>query len=361
MKSNFNYQILLSKVARNQYQLHNNKQEWRAFILFVFMLKAITWAVSIFAGWHFFNQMILRATANTVFAAAISVLILLAIEGSTNLALSKFFKFSYRGTNHISTAVAMAFMVLMLFGISFYSSTQGLSMRQARKVDNTPEIIKKYSIKEKQIKKDYDGTFTDIDRQIISIRNNPQGWSHGQRTTLLTWQLEAIDSLLFVKSQAKQTLKNELKNLEAQKQYELNQNTRLMTAEADKYYNIVMVIMLVQFITSGILMWFWKIIHTEDDKDSIINEEIREMNEIMTSNAFYALKNRMSEVSNAFTVAMLEKMPEQHTLPLAETEPEQERVKVSGFQSKNGQKTADSQYVLSIRQKNGQRTFVKNK
>ena len=355
MKTSLNYQVLLSKVAKNQYKLHNQKQEWKAFIFFVFLIKAVTWAVSIFAGWHFFNQIILRATGNIIFSAVVSALILLAIEGATNLALAKLFKFLYRGTNHLSTTVAMLFVVLLLFGVSFYSSTTGLSMRQARKADNTKEIIEKYSIKADELKKEYKASAHDLDAQIAIIKQNPQGWSHGKRTTLLTWQLDKIDSLLYIKSDNKQQLKNELTKLKQEKNFQLSRNNALMTAEADKYYNIVMAIMIMQFITSGMLMYFFKIIHAEDNPEGQVNEEIKELNEIITANTFYAMKSRMSDLSGAFSAAIINQMPDPEILPLSDyEEPDTDRVKISGFQN-SAEKKPDKKPDVSG-QKNVQST-----
>ncbi len=344
MKSVFNYQILLSRVAKKQYKLHNAKQEWKMFIAFVFLMKIITWAISMYAGFYFFKSLIFATWGNLTFAVIITVFLLVAIEGSTNVALAKFFKFAFRGTNHFTTAITMFFLVMLLFGISFYSSTNGLAMKQARKVDNTADILQQYKEKKRAINKEYSAQIADIDAQISTIKSNPQGWTRGKRTTLLTWQLNKIDSLLFVKSSIKLARKNELNELKQAQDYELNQNRQTMTTEADKYYKIIASVMLIQFIVSGILMYFWKRIHTEDDKNSLIAEEINEMNEIMTSNAFYALRNRMNAVSNAFSVAMLDDMSIQNAIPVQEIEPEnneKERVKVAGFQSeKNAQKNA---------------------
>jgi hypothetical protein len=361
MKTNLNYQVLLSKVAKNQYKLHNQKQEWKAFVFFIFLIKVLTWAVSVFAGWHFAYIIVYKASNNHIFSVIIATLSLVLLEGATNLALSKLFKFSYRGTNHISTSVAMVFVVLMLFGTSFYISTTGLSMRQAKKADNSPEIIEKYKLKADELKKEYQSGIADLDAQIISIRNNPQGWSHGQRNILLTWQLNKIDSLLFAKSALKQTYKNDLKDINNQKQFQLSQNSALMTTEADKYYNIVTVIMIIQFITSGMLMYFFKIIHAEDNPDDQVNEEISELNEIITTNTFNAMKSRMNDLSNAFALAMINQMPEQKNLPFKDIDIEEERVQISGFKTekkpdttgqKTGHETAEPSRRFAGRNKN---------
>jgi len=360
MKTQFNYQILLSKVAKNQYQLHNQKQEWKMFIAFVFLMKVITWVVSMFAGFYFFRSLIFATWGNMSLAVIATVFILVAIEGSTNVALAKFFKFAFRGTNHFATALTMGFLVLLLFGISFYSSTNGLAMKQARKVDNTSAILQQFADKKRAINRQYSEQIADIDAQISTIKQNPQGWTRGRRTTLLTWQLNKIDSLLFVKSGLQQAQKNEISALNEQKNYRLSENKRTMTAEADKYYSVIMVIMVVQFIVSGILMFFWKKIHLEDDADSVISEEINEMNDIITSNAFYALKNRISDVSNAFTVAMLENAPVQKTIPAPEyEEPEEnERVKIAGFGQNAHEKNARADAQKNVR-KNAQKTVQK--
>lgn len=340
MKSKFNYQVLLSKVARNQYKLHNLKQEWKVFILFVFLAKMLTWSISIFAGTNYFTQLLFPVLQHKAFTIGVAVLVLLVIEVLTTIALSKFFKFLLRGSNHVSTVTALAFVVLALFGISFVSSTNGLAMRQANKVDDTENIVKRMKLKQKQLKNEYNGRFADIDKQIRLIENNPQGWSGGKRTILLKAQSNKIDSLLVVKSNLLQQQKTDMQSIGLQKRQALKGNKQETTAEADKYYKIVMVVMIVQFISSGMLMFFWKRILNEDDEMLLQMEEIDERADIVFTNFVELINNRINAKFNKITERMAVIDESQINIAIDQTKEQTDSYKTAqkiGFKNKNDQ------------------------
>ncbi len=343
MKSKLNYQIFLSRIARKQYKLHDIKKEWKIFILFVFLAKILTWSISIFAGTNYFKLLLLPVVQEKTLAITVAILILIIIEVLTTIALSKFFKFLYRGINHLSTIIALTIIVVGLFGVSFVSSTNGLSMRQAKKVDNTDLIVERFELKNVIIKDDYHNRFVGIDEQIETIKSNPQGWARGVRSTLISQQLAKIDSLQKRKAEIRQEQKNEIVEIDKQKQSEIRINTVQTTSEADKYYKIITVVMIIQFISSGILMFFWKRIFYEDDKDSVISEYAKEINDTMSANTFYMVQNYMSEAANSFALE-LDNASKKNKLALPVNEDiklpdkEKERVEIAGFSNANKNK-----------------------
>lgn len=363
MKSKLNYQILLSRIARNAYKLHNMRKEWKVFILFVFLAKVLTWSISIFAGYNYFSSLLFPVMQNKLFANITAITILIIVEVLTTIALAKFFKFLFRGTSYLSTIIALVLVVGALFGLSFVSSTNGLAMRQSQKVDNTDIIIDRFGFQEHAVKNEYKDRLLNINGQIATIKSNPQGWTNGRRSTLIAGQLASIDSLQKRKAELRQEQKTEIVLIDKQKLTEMQKNKKQTTSEADKYYKIIMWVMIIQFIASGTLMFFWKRILNEDDQEVLISEKIKSLKDTMVGNAYHAAINEFSGISNLITTQLalsnekyqpeipIENVPE--SLPI-EAEPEK-RVQIAGFnnrlktENKTENKNTDKPVKPSIR------------
>lgn len=363
MKPKFNYQILLSRMARNQFKLHNLKKEWKVFILFVFLAKILTWSISIFAGINYFKILLSPILQSSLFTTISAIIILIIIEVLTTIALAKFFKFLLRGMAYTSTIIALALVVFALFGLSFISSTNGLAMRQGQKADNTEIIIKGANIKKQAIKNTYHVQFLEINEHVATIKNNPQGWTRGVRSILLAGQLASIDSLQKRKAELLQDQKTELALINKQEQSDMKKNKKKTTDEAAKYYKIIMWVMIIQFMASGTLMFFWKRILNEDDEKLIISEEIKELKETMVSNAFVAAKNEFTGVLNSITEQLvLSGEKYKANIPVINNAKDQQGektykdpVQITGFgkrskiENKTGQKNIINPDSLSIR------------
>ncbi len=348
MKSNLDYQVLLSRLARNAYKLHNLKKEWKVFILFVFLAKVLTWSTSIFAGYYYFSQLLFPVLQNSMFTSLTAISTLIIIEVLTTITLAKFFKFLLRGTNHISTTIALSLVVVTLFGLSFISSTNGLAMRQGTKTDKTGIIVENTNFEKKQIKNEFRDRFLNLEEQISTIKNNPQGWSRGVRSILISRQLSNIDSLQKHKAELFQEQKAELALIDQKEQSEILLNKQETTAEANKYYKIIAWVMIVQFVASGVLMFFWKRILNEDDQELIISEKIKILKDTMVSNAYHAAINEFSGVSKLIaSQLMISNETYQPVTPTSRADnlienDNRNRVQIAGFR-KNGQTKSNPQ------------------
>ncbi len=334
-----NYLTMLSKIALNQYKAHEVRREWRVFILFVFLAKTLTWVVSVYAGQNYFSNLtyaIIEDKTATLIAAIVALIIL---EVLTTIALSKFFKFLFRGVKRLKTIITMACVVAFLFSISFISSTNGLAMRQSKKVDKSEVIYNRSGIQKESIKEEFESRKQDIELQITMIKSNPEGWTGGRRNVLLPHQNKKVDSLYRCKALLLDEQKAALVSINDQVKSELEINKQETTAEANKYYNVITWVMIIQFLSSGILMFFWKKIVLEENPDALITEEVHDHIELGKEIVNNAIKQGAESTSLTYATVLNNarllpsKLVDQgiHTEPATEPIKEPERRKVIGF------------------------------
>ncbi len=323
---NFGLDNLLGNHAKSQFKLWHFSKEWRIGIILLVILKLFTMVVSIYAGYYFLYNIslpVLKSHQTTTIAA---VIILLIIELLTMFFLQKFFKFLLKGI--IITSVFAGIIAATIYIVSFHISTNGLAMRQSNKVDNSTEIITNSTLKANNLKKDYQAQIKELDNQITLIKINPQGWQNGRRVILTEKQLDDIDSISFEKYQLRQELKTELVKIDQVKNYQISENKRAQTAEADKYYKYVVAIMIAQLFANGLLMFAWSRIYTENDRLQGVNEDIAKAENAIISNFFNHIANRLFEEANNIQLSIenQKQIPfeitntEQIQQPAAETE-----------------------------------------
>lgn len=295
---------MLDKIALQQYLKHPAKQEWGVFIGFIFIVKIITWGISVYAGFYYLKNFIQTTMVESEIGAKLfAVIFLVAWEVLTTISLAKFFKFFFRGLKELKAAIGVFVVVLIFFGISFYTSTNGLSMRQSDKVDNTNDILLKEEIQINNTQKEYQGLIADINNQINTIKANPEGWSGGRRIVLLAHQNRQIDSLFQRKAAIQKEFKNDLTQIKEQTKSNLELNKTEQTSEADKYYKIIAWVMIIQFLSSGLLMFFWRKITLEKNPDAIIDETVDSTVEITDNLVIGTFNNRSAQLNNKLVAA----------------------------------------------------------
>jgi len=369
---NFRLQAALSKSANEIMTMHPVRKEWRIAIVALLIIKLLTMAFSLFGGWNFFNVMFYGLFNDLEFSGlnvntvinVFAVITLIAIELLTAVFLQKMFKFFYR--HRFITALASGVVVALFYTISFISSTNGLAERQARKADESKMIKADFSEDVQAAEKEYKAETERINKQIARIEKNPQGWSEGKRSHLTAKQLANIASLQTELKQAKSGHKEAIKVIEQRENSALAENTVNTEKTAKDFYKVMAIIMAIQFIATGILVFFWHLIRNQESKDTVVSEDLREISNTVAEHAENLIFNTLVNTSNRIHYAVSDRIQQNKyidALPVNEKkqqgndseapqEPkpdaEKERVTITGF----GIENADKKHTQKTHTKN---------
>ncbi len=253
---------LISAQAKRLMGLYPTSEEWPIAIIILTLIKLGTMAISAYAAYSFFLSYTYPIIKQTEISRIVTAIILVLLEILTAVFLTKFFKFLFRKMYFISVLV---FIVSAgLYTISFISSTNGLAQRQSSKEDNSGIIKNELLLKMQQLKSEKHTNLQEINNLIEDIRTNPIVWSKGKRVFLSKEQQNNIIELERQKTIVRNTHNIQLEKLNKQFQEELahNQFTKLNTA--NKYYTVMAAIMAIQFIVTGILVFFLHLIYFQE-------------------------------------------------------------------------------------------------
>lgn len=297
----------LKKLAKHSFAKHSFLKEWRVFILITLVVKIAAMIFSIFAGYFYFNNLF-TTILNSPFAAKIfAITNLLLIEVLTAIILSKFFKFVIKG--QIKTAIPILLLTVGFFSISFYSSTNGLALRQSKKVDNIEIINASYQLKKENLNLNINQQKDLINDQIVTIKNNPQGWNKGKRTILLSDQLLSIDLYYKDLKRLEKAKRNDLRKIKESYLQEKAINNAHMTNEADKFYNIVTIIMVLIFLVNGLLMFFYSKIFDENEKELSKIEVIDDFSTEVEQKTVQVVETKILDTMNMYFEAFTKHVP----------------------------------------------------
>jgi ribosomal protein S27AE len=266
---------IINKLADSTYKRHSFIREWRVFIAITLIAKLTAMTFSIFAGYFFFYDLLFDALNNKTLASVFSIINLIIIEASTAIALTKFFKFTFKGFSWLAS-IGTLLMAGALFTVSFISSTNGLALRQANIVDQSEGINEAYQVRKDSIVNYYSQRRAEYSKLKEIELNNPQGWKGSKREFLTLKQLENIKAYNNEVKSLYSEEKEALAAIKADYTKELDANKSIMKLEADKYYNIVIIIMILIVIVNGALVYFYSKI-VEDDKKEVVNEFKKEL------------------------------------------------------------------------------------
>lgn len=272
MEKLFNF---LKSFAVRNWQKYSFKKEWAAVIVLLIVLKLATSAVSIFSGWfyldNFFYTILNNDTASKIFAAVALVL----VEGLCALFLAKFFKFAIR--LEFITALMPLVCAVGVFVVSFIISTNGIALYANQTEDLSKEINAKYAAAIDAAKTQCAAQIKQANDYIADLKANPQGWANGKRCMLSAMQTEEMAKAFDAIETHRRGLAAQIKDLEAARTEELAANNKATVDTADKYYNIVVIIMLIQIVCSGGLWFFWCKIAGEDAQDVGYKEAVQDI------------------------------------------------------------------------------------
>jgi len=297
----FSFDAYAGKHAKNQFTLWHFSKEWRVGIIILSILKVVTWIISIYAGFYFLFKIIFPVVESEAAAKMISFSLLVLTELLTWFFLSKFFKFLIKGI--VGVAVFSGVIAIGIYALSFYMTTNGLAMRQADKIDQTVMIVDNSGLEIEQTKLAYSARIDDYRKEIDLIKASPQGWINGQLKRLTAKQLADIKSYNFTIDSLGRAMKTEVATIEGSKTQQLTTNTIQTTAEADKYHNYVIIVMIAQFIFNGLLMFSWSRIFNENDNLQSVREDLAQVKNTIIYSFFQNIGETLLDDANTFIQA----------------------------------------------------------
>ena len=275
---------------------HANSKEWRIPIVFLTLAKFTTALFSIFAGYSYFLSMYNSVLQSSLKAVILSIITLIILEVLTAFFLEKTFKFLYR--QRFITSLATLFAVAIFYSISFIASTNGLAQKQGAKKDFTKKInVSSDSLKQIAILKN-DNLIKEIDIQIGDIKKNPQGWKNNKRVYLQENQLADIKRLNIKKDTLRNQLKTSLSEISNLTLLELSKNDKQVEKTASYFYKMMAGVMIGQFIFTAILIYLYHLVRTQTDKDVVIDEDLKEMSNVIEQNASNVMTNAVVSFAN---------------------------------------------------------------
>jgi len=284
------YNNFIAKVSKNAYKIHSFSKEWKVAITIAFIAKLFTVGFSLFAGFFFLYRKFLPVLNSNISAIITAVIALALLEGMTNVFLSKFFKFLFR--KQIATTAAVLVALFFTYSLSFYSSCEGLAMRQSEKVDNSLLIVESTNFEADQIKKEAAELIDYYKKETEIVKTN--SW----KGRLNTKQLNMISTYNKNIQEIRQRQRDDLNNLKKEQKMSLENNDIQTTSEANEYYKLIAIIMLVQIFANFFLMLSYSRIYTENDRKEVFSQDIELLKEQLISTMWSTLKNESADLQN---------------------------------------------------------------
>lgn len=332
-----NLQNFIKNFAVRNWKLYSFKKEWLSVILLIIILKIATSAVSIFSGFFYLDNFYFSFLNSDNASKIFSILTLLLIEGLNALFLAKFFKFALRV--QFKTAAFPLLCAVLTFTISFVISCNGIALYSAKGEDLSKEINSKYNTIIAETKKENSANIAQLESYINTIKANPENWSGGKRCILSEYQNKEIAKTFDLITSYKVELNKTLQNIEKQRNNELIENNKKTVDTADKFYNIVAFIMLIQIICSGGLWFFWCKISAQDAPENEYAESINDIynkaNNLIDNGLTACINQKFSLITTAFQQLESDYNMKETTASEAQKKDTEKRKKNVGFDVEN--------------------------
>jgi len=312
--------IFFAKLAKQEFASWHYAKEHRTGLIIARTAKYLTMAISAGAGYLYLSVMFVAMLSQqlAIFAA---VAVLFLLELATAYFISKTVKFTIK--KRFTTALPYLVFALLIYSVTFYTSTNGLAERQAKKADQTSYIVTLYSDRKDSIIQVYNN-------RIDFIKSNPEKFAPDATGK---WNARRLSTRQL----------SQIENFEAQKDLKLKeldqlQNQTMLTNSDDtntvhsKYYWFVAGIMFVQLVSNVFIMFANSQIYKENNRADLNKEKIENQKNIIQTNTENFMLQVVSEIQN-YTLNSL-KIP----IDYQTTEPKttgQQNTSVPG-QQKNG-------------------------
>ncbi len=294
--------LFFSKLASDIYSSKRYQAQFKTYIIVSVLLYILAVAISTVSSYFIVYDFLVGMIKYVFLAVFFTVTALLLLEFLVYLSLENFFKFLLKGD--IKKWVPFAIVSLALFSVVFVLTTNGIAMHMSEKISKTVEITEFHEIESNTLKNDYSQQIKRLEEQIFVIKNNPLGWSNGKRSNLTKEQLISIEAYLTEIKQIKQELKTELKGINEKEKTELNKNRNETTSESNKYYWVFAIIVFLEVLISGFLMFSWSKIHAESNTDQNITDKVQDVSQAVGKNIFSAIEEQIYHVQNMFALGL---------------------------------------------------------
>jgi len=267
----FDFDLWATKEAVENFKSWHISKEYRVLILILIVGKRVTQIFSIYAAYYFLFTYINNSLNNLVVSVVFTLFFLALIEVLTAVFISKFSKFMLKG--QFKTMVVFAFLMVVMFSVSFYTSTEGLEMRAVADVLVTDSITLKYKQEQETVIAQYNERIAHYKQQIETVESNPQGWKDGKRCILVKEQLEKIDEYTTKIEQLNNELEQQKEKLNQTKLTEIETNKTESQQTGNKNYWFAVAIMFFSFVVNVGLMIIDSIIYKEKRPADFDNEQ----------------------------------------------------------------------------------------
>jgi len=275
----YNISKLIKGMADRIMTIHSIEKEWKVAIFSLAIARLITMVITAYSAYTFFFVYIHQVIRDSKASILITNIILILVELLAAIFLDKTYKFFFKGKYF--TAAFAFIIVLGFYSLSFISSTTGLAQKQSAKKDLSIEIQKEYIIANEKAVNESQKRLNNLDTIIMSIRSNPIVWSRRKRNLLSMEQQNNILELEQQKSSIREALILQLDKIDSQFQDKILINKASMIKTGGEYYKFMEIIVIAQFLMTGILIYLFHLIHSQHQKEQIIAEELYDIKEII--------------------------------------------------------------------------------
>ena len=293
------FNLTLLKWASNAATNHKFMREFGIGVVIVHFLRWLTAFFSIWAGYFYFSNVFVRISPNNKLIPLIFAVLLLGIvEFLSAWLITKFTKQAL--AKKAKRALILLFFAVFTFGLSFYSSTNGLAMRQSSKADNSKEILDIFELKKNSINLHYDNLIENNQEIIKEIKRSPAGWSKGKREFTTDKQQANIFALNEQIRGFNDNRKAEITELKDGLKNDLANNRNDMTDTANHYYVIMSIVLFVSLLSNISLQSFSSIIHKEEKPKDSIKSDMYLFKQALQNDLKQSIANYMYDLNQVF-------------------------------------------------------------
>jgi hypothetical protein len=290
---------IINAWAKLQMSLHPVKVEWKSAIIITALIKFLTMLFSAYAAYTYFYQYIIHIVENQQLSTIFSIAVLVFLEAITAIFLGKVFKFFFRKRYRLSLFIFI--LVGALYTLSFVSSTNGLAKRQAAKTDNTRAIRQQYQEQLNVLALSQSKEILELDTLIANIQKNPIVWLNRKRKHLSLEQQNNILQLNRQKSDIRKNFEVKKEQLKTDFVDKINQNQEVMAKTANQYYQVMAIVIVIQFVVTGILIYLLYRVYLQENKQEILNERIKAVHDRIYNHATDSILKIYQKVISDFS------------------------------------------------------------
>jgi len=293
---------ILTKIANNQFTTHRYSKEWKILILLALLFDVTAVTLTVYAGYFYLSELITPILESKELAIISTIVILILLEFLVHFLLAKFFKFALKW--HGLTATSILIFLSLVYFLSFQMSTNGLSINESKKVSKVEFIENNLNTEIENIQLETKENIKYYKNEIATIKANPSGWINGKRSVLTSQQLKDIKEYNGTINELRQTERTNIKELQEQAHQDKANNLTEVTATANKYYAFISILMLIELIASGFLMFSWSKIQNENDTEQHVKSKVIDISKQVDASITELYTNRFVALQNGLSIAL---------------------------------------------------------